>query len=91
MDKTIGISEFRQTIADRIKDVHEHRCRYIIVQRSTARAVLISPDELELLEGKANKKNQITHKQAKSVAPRPNKTSYDAFFGKRHLSGKRSL
>ena len=75
MDKTIGISEFRQTIAEKIKDVHEHHCRYIIVQRSKARAVLISPDELELLEEKPNKRNSVEFKSGE-IRSSPTKKNF---------------
>jgi len=91
MDKTIGISEFRKTIAEIVKDVFGNRNRYIIVQRSKARAVLISPVELEALEGSAGKGNPVVLKPTKIDTPQRRKTSYEEFFGKQHLDGKRSL
>jgi len=90
MDKTIGISEFRQTIAEKIKDVHQNRSRYIIVQRSKARAVLISPEELEFLVGAGRKRKVNVNEKIKSEIPTKNRTSYDEFFGKQSLNGKRS-
>lgn len=91
MDKTIGISEFRKTIAEIVKDVHGNRNRYTVVQRSKARAVLISPDELEALEGPTGKGNPVVLKPTKVNTPQRRKTPYDEFFGRQHLDGKRSL
>ena len=56
MDKTIGISELRKSMASKIKEVHEKGARYIIMQRSKAKAVLLSPEEIETLEIMADKR-----------------------------------
>jgi prevent-host-death family protein len=66
MDKTIGISDLRKSISAKVKEVHEDRSRYIIMQRSKAKAVLISPDEIETLEIMADKEILNEIKQAKS-------------------------
>ena len=73
MDKTIGISELRKSLASIIKDVHEKGSRYIILQHSQAKAVLLSPDEMEALESKTTEKN-IDKKKL---------SSYEKFFGKK--------
>ena len=83
MDKTIGISELRRSIASIIKEVHEKRSRYIILQHSQAKAVLLSPDEMEALEVKTEK---ILHGEVKSpVEDKIGKeiSSYEKFFGKK--------
>ena len=69
MDKTIGISELRKSIASIITDVHEKGSRYIVIQHSRAKAVLLSPEELEALEIKTERKNK------KELS------SYEKFFG----------
>jgi len=83
MDKTIGISELRKSIASIIKDVHEKRSRYIILQHSQAKAVLLSPDEMETLEVKTER---VPHKDVKiAVGDKIRKeiSSYEKFFGKK--------
>lgn len=71
MDKTIGISELRKSLASIIREVHDKRSRYIIVQHSQARAVLLSPDDMEFLEAKVE---NIIKKEL---------SSYEKFFGKK--------
>lgn len=71
MDKIIGISELRTSIASVIKDVSGRGSRYIITQHSRARAVLLSPEELEALEGEDRRKIK------------GDLTAYERFFGKR--------
>jgi len=71
MDKTIGISEFRKSIASIIEEVHERGSRYIIMQHSRAKAVLLSPNEMETLEVKTERTNK------KELS------SYERFFGKK--------
>lgn len=85
MAKTIGISEFRNNIAERIRDVSDNRSRYLILQRSQARAVLIHPDELEALEKAAAAGNGRIFKKVRVAAPRRRLTSYEDFFGKKRL------
>lgn len=92
MEKTIGISELRKSISEKVKEVHENRIRYIIMQRSKAKAVLISPEEIEKLEVTADKKLQAQKKQIekeKKPEKKDNKkvrsSAYEDFFGKKHL------
>jgi prevent-host-death family protein len=82
VDKTIGISELRKSLAEKVKDVHKNHTRYVIVQRSQARAVLMSPEELELLDN-ANK-GIIPGSEGSFQGPSsvPRSSSYDEFFGK---------
>ncbi len=83
MDKTIGISELRKSIAPIIKEVHEKGSLYIIMQHSRAKAVLLSPDEMETLEAEAKR---ILHEDVKSAVKEDIKkelSSYEKFFGKR--------
>ncbi|MCJ7582459.1 MAG: type II toxin-antitoxin system Phd/YefM family antitoxin [Candidatus Aminicenantes bacterium] len=83
MDKTIGISELRKSLASIIKDVHEKGSRYIILQHSQAKAVLLNPDEMEILEGKT-KRDPI--KEVTSGVENNTKkklSSYEKFFGKK--------
>lgn len=54
MDKIVPIREARATLPSILKAVSSGR-RYVITQRSHARAVLISLDELESLEVQADK------------------------------------
>ncbi len=83
MDKTIGISELRKSIASIIKDVHEKGSRYIILQHSQAKAVLLSPDEMETLEVKTERvlpgevRSPVEDKIRKEIS------SYEKFFGKK--------
>jgi prevent-host-death family protein len=55
MDKVIGIANLRSSIANVVKEVHENNAQYIVVKRSKARAVLISPEKLETLEVMADR------------------------------------
>lgn len=54
MDKVIGMVETRNHLPAILKSMVNGK-RYIITQRSHARAVLISPEELETLEAQADK------------------------------------
>ncbi len=83
MDKTIGISELRRSIASVIEDVYEQGSRYIILQHSRAKAVLLSPDEIEALEVKAEKIDQKDVFQVKEIDVKKELSSYEKFFGKR--------
>jgi len=82
MDKTIGISEFRKSITARINEVHEKRSRYIIIQRSKAKAVLVSPEEIETLEVMADKEILQEIKQAKEDIVKRRYATYQDHFGK---------
>ncbi len=83
MDKTIGISTLRKSLASVLKDVHEEGSRYIILQHSKAKAVLLSPDEMEVLEAKTEKVIQKDVIQVKKDDVKKKLSSYEKFFGKR--------
>jgi len=83
MDKTIGISEFRKSISARINEVHEKRSRYIIVQRSKAKAVLVSPEEIETLEVMADTELLQDIRQAKEDIAQRRYVTYEDHFGKK--------
>ena len=80
MDKTIGISELRKTISSKVKEVHEDRSRYIIIQRSKPKAVLMSPEEVETLEIMADKETLNEIKQAKEDIRKGRFVSYEKFL-----------
>jgi prevent-host-death family protein len=82
MDKTIGISELRKAISSKVKEVHENRSRYIIIQRSKPKAVLMSPEEVETLEIMADKEALNEIKQAKEDIQKGRFASYKEFFQK---------
>lgn len=54
MDKIVGIVQARSSLPSILKEVASGK-RYVITQRSHARAVIISPEELETLEIQADK------------------------------------
>jgi PHD/YefM family antitoxin component YafN of YafNO toxin-antitoxin module len=83
MDKTIGISELRKSIASIIKDVHEKGSRYIILQHSQAKAVLLSPDEMETLEVKTERVPREDVKSAVEDNIDKELSTYEKFFGKK--------
>ena len=83
MDKTIGISELRKSLASIIKDVHEKGSRYIILQHSQAKAVLLSPEEMENLEDKTTRIPIKDVKRADEDSTKKKLSSYDRFFGKK--------
>ena len=87
MDKTIGVSELRKSIAAKIKEVHEKRSRYIVMQHSKAKAVLLSPEEIETLEIMADRDILQDIRQAKQDIVRGEYSSYEEFF-KKKLPGK---
>ena len=82
MDKTIGVSELRKSMASKIKEVHEKRSRYIIMQHSRAKAVLLSPEEIETLEILADKTILEDIRRAKQDITRGKYSSYKDFFKK---------
>ena len=90
MDKTIGISELRKSISERVKEVHEHRIRYIIMQRSKAKAVLVSPEEIEKIDHMADKKLPGKIRQTKKDTQSSRPSSYEDFFGKKSLDRSKS-
>lgn len=92
MDKTIGISELRKSISEKVKEVYEHRTRYIIMQRSQAKAVLISPEEIEKLEVMSDEQLQREKKHieremnpVKKDVKKRRSTAYEDYFGMKLL------
>jgi len=83
MDKTISISELRRSLASVIEDVHEKDSRYIILQHSQARAVLLSPAEMEILEDKTERASLKEVERAEEDSGKKKMSSYDKFYGKR--------
>jgi prevent-host-death family protein len=83
MDKTIGISELRKDISSKVKEVHKDRSRYIIIQRSKPKAVLMSPEEVETLEIMADKETLNEIKQAKEDIQKGRFAIYEEFYQKR--------
>lgn len=83
MVKTIGISDLRKDISAKVKEVHEQRIRYIIIQRSKPKAVLLSLEELESLEGVAEEKAPQKSEREEEDAQTGLEISYEDFFYKK--------
>ena len=83
MDKTIGISELRKDISSIVREVHETRSRYIVVQRSKPKAVLLSCEELEALEITAGKTRGEKIDQSQEKAKKGRSVSYEEYFHKK--------
>lgn len=75
-------------MASKIKEVHEKGSRYIIMQRSKAKAVLLSPEEIETLEVMADKEILEDIKRTKNEISHGQFTTYEKFFGKKTLDRK---
>lgn len=82
MDKVIGIAKLRDSLASIIKEVNKG-AHYIIVQRSKAKAVLLSPDEVETLEVLADRRLLEEILEAKKDILEGKFTTYEDFFGKK--------
>ena len=82
MDKTIGIAELRGSIASVIKEIHEDGVQYVVLQRSKAKAVLLSPEKFETLEVMADKEILEDIRAAKEDILKGRCTSFEDFFGK---------
>jgi PHD/YefM family antitoxin component YafN of YafNO toxin-antitoxin module len=80
MDKVIGVAELRKSMASVIKEVHEKGSHYVIIQRSKAKAVLLSPEEVETLEVMADKELLEDIKQAKEDFLHSRFSTYEDFF-----------
>jgi len=82
MDKIVGISKLRSSLASIIKDVAKG-AHYVVVQRSRAKAVILSPEDVETLEVLADRKllNEIL--EAKKDVLEGRFTTYEEFFGKK--------
>jgi len=83
MDKVIGVAELRKSMASVIKEVHEKGSHYVIIQRSKAKAVLLSPEEVETLEVMADKELLEDIKQAKEDFLNSRFSTYEDFFDER--------
>lgn len=81
MDKTIGIAELRGSIASVIKEIHEDGTQYVVLQRSKAKAVLLSPEKLETLEVMADKELLEDIRAAKEDILKGRYTSFEDYFG----------
>lgn len=82
MDKVVGISKLRNSLASIIKDVTKG-AHYIVVQRSKAKAVILSPEEVETLEVLADRKLLEEILEAKKDILEGRFTTYEDFFGKK--------
>ena len=82
MDKVIGIAKLRNSLASIIKDV-TRGSHYIIVQRSKAKAVLLSPEEVETLEVLADRKLLEEILEAKKDILEGRFVTYEDFFGRK--------
>jgi PHD/YefM family antitoxin component YafN of YafNO toxin-antitoxin module len=80
MDKVIGVAELRKSMASVIKEVHEKGSHYVIIQRSKAKAVLLSPEEVETLEVMADRELLEDIKQAKEDFLHSGFSTYEDFF-----------
>jgi prevent-host-death family protein len=83
MVKTIGISDLRKDISAKVKEVHEKHTRYIIVQRSSPKAVLLSLEELEALEGMTGRKRRKETARPGEDTDSGQEVSYEDFFLKK--------
>ena len=81
MDKVVGISKLRNSLASIITDVAKG-AHYIVVQRSRAKAVILSPEELETLEVLADRKLLEDILEAKKDILEGRFKTYEEFFGK---------
>jgi len=86
MDKIVGIAGLRKSIASIVREVHEDTAQYVIVQRSSARAVLLSPEKLETLEVMADRELLEDIRQAKRDILSGDFASYEAYFKTRKNS-----
>ena len=82
MDKVVGISKLRNSLASILKDV-TRGAHYIVVQRSKAKAVLLSPEEVETLEVLADQRLLKEILEAKKDILEGRFASYEDFFGKK--------
>jgi len=82
MDKIVGISEFRKSIASIINEVFKGS-KYIIMQRSKPKAVIMSPEEVETLEVMADRELLEDIKSAKQEMLNRDFATYEEFFGKK--------
>ncbi len=81
MDKVVGISKLRSSLAAIIKDVAKGS-HYIVIQRSRAKAVILSPEEVETLEILADRELLADILEAKKDILEGRVKTYEEFFGK---------
>ena len=81
MDKVVGVVETRDHLRELLNEVGRGR-RIIIAQRSKARAVLISPEEMETLEVMADKALLRELVEAKADIRAGRFTTFNAYFKK---------
>jgi prevent-host-death family protein len=82
MDKIVGISKLRSSLSSIIRDVSQGS-HYIVVQRSRAKAVILSPEEVETLEVLADRHLLEDILEAKKDILAGRVTAYEKFFGKK--------
>lgn len=80
MDKVIGVVDTRIHLPQILKNI-ARGTRYIITQRSKAKAVLVSLEELETLEIMADKKLLKEIEEAKGDILAGRYKSYKQYFG----------
>lgn len=80
MDKVIGVVETRTKLPQIIKEISSGE-RYIITQRSKAKAVIVSLEEIETLEILADKKLLRDIVAAKEDIKNRRFKSYEEYFG----------
>jgi antitoxin (DNA-binding transcriptional repressor) of toxin-antitoxin stability system len=79
MDKVIGVVETRSQLPKILERVANGE-RFIIAQRSRARAVLLSPEEVETLEVMADKKLLKELVEAKEDIKTGRYQTFEKFF-----------
>jgi len=83
MDKVIGVVETRSQLPKLLKRVANGE-RFIIAQRSKARAVLLSPEEVETLEVMADKALLRELIEAKADIKAGRYRKYEEYFKEPH-------
>ena len=87
MDKIVGVVETRSHLRELLSKVAKG-ARYIIVQRSKAKAVLVSPEEMETLEVMADRELLRELVEAKSDIKAERYLTYKEYF--REPRGRRN-
>jgi prevent-host-death family protein len=80
MDKIIGVAATREKLPQIIKEISLGE-RYIITQRSKAKAMIVSLEEIETLEILADKKLLRDIVAAKEDIKNKRYKSYEEYFG----------
>ena len=79
MDKVIGVVDTSSNLPEILKEVSKGK-RFIITQRSKARAALISLDELETVEIMADRKLLREIREAREDIKSGNYVTYEQYF-----------